>query len=84
MSFEHKPGSGSLFRNDKKGNDRAPDYRGVANIDGELFELAGWIKECSKGKFLSLSLKPKEERQQQAKPPQAGDPFGDMESDSPF
>ena len=62
MAYEQKDGSGALFRNDKKGNDRAPDYRGDANVNGELVEIAAWIKEGQKGKFMSLSFKPKEKR----------------------
>jgi len=27
-NYEQKEGQGSLFRNDKKGNEKAPDYRG--------------------------------------------------------
>jgi len=63
MAFEMKPGSGTLFRNDKDGNDKRPDYRGELKLaDGEVIKLAGWIKEGAKGKFLSLSVdKPKEQ-----------------------
>ncbi len=28
MSFQHRDGRGALFRNDHKGNERAPQYRG--------------------------------------------------------
>lgn len=60
--FVHKDNSGSLFRNDKGGNDKRPDYRGDLNIGGVLYEIAGWIKEGINGKpkFMSLSVKPKE------------------------
>lgn len=64
MAFEQKDGSGALFKNDKKGNDRAPDYRGDANVNGELVEIAAWIKEGKNGKFMSLSFKPKEARRE--------------------
>ncbi len=61
MPYEQKPGQGALFKNDKKGNEKAPDYRGSANIDGTTFEVAGWIKKNEwKAPFLSLSVKRKE------------------------
>ena len=64
MAFEQKPGSGALFKNDKKGNDNAPDYRGTANIGGVTFQIAGWIKRSDgKPPFMSLSIKEKEAKE---------------------
>jgi hypothetical protein len=57
MAYELKPGQGTLFRNDKDGNDKRPDYRGELCLpDGSTLKLAGWVKEGKKGKFLSLSI----------------------------
>lgn len=64
MSYEPKDGSGALFRNDKGDNPSRPDYRGDIRIDGTDYELAAWIKEGKKGKFMSLAAKPKGERQE--------------------
>ena len=81
MAWEPKEGSGSLFQNDKKGNEKAPGWRGDIMLDGTLYELAGWVKTTAKGdKFLSLSGKVKEERQKDK--PQGG--MEDMDSDLPF
>lgn len=63
MSYQPKEGSGSLFRNDKKGVENRPDYRGDLLLNGVLYEVAAWVKEGKKGKFMSLSAKPKEERE---------------------
>jgi hypothetical protein len=93
--FQQRDMSGVLFKNDKNGNDKRPDYRGEITIHGALFELAAWIKEGKKGKFMSLSIKPKEEQQEQAPPPRRAAPpsrssggggrgFDDMDSDIPF
>jgi uncharacterized protein (DUF736 family) len=60
---------GVLFKNDRKENDNHPDYRGSVNVSGVEYWLSAWIKECDKGKFMSLSVKPKEEKPQ--KPSQA-------------
>ena len=51
-----------LFINDKKGNDKAPDRSGTLNVDGVDYFIDGWIKQGSKGPFLSGRIKPKEKR----------------------
>lgn len=58
---------GVLFKNDRKESDKHPDYRGSINVDGVEFWLAAWIKPGQKGKFMSLSIKPKEARRPAAK-----------------
>jgi hypothetical protein len=61
MGYEQKPGNGSLFRNDKKEKDAHPDYRGDAVLlDGTQVWLSAWIKQGKKGKFMSLSIQPKD------------------------
>ena len=63
MSYEHKPGSFSLFKNDKKGNEKAPDYRGPGKgLDGSEIEVAAWLKDGAKGKFMSCSFKVKDRK----------------------
>lgn len=77
MAFEHRDGSGSLFRAEKK-SEKAPDMRGDLMLNGVLYELAGWKKEGKNGSFLSLSAKPKEERK--SAPSQGAS----VDSDIPF
>ena len=45
-----------LFKNDKKGNEKAPDYKGKGNIDGKDKVAAGWIREGKSGKFISIKI----------------------------
>ena len=59
MPFEHKTNRGSLFRNTDKQDGAERDYKGVANIEGRLFWVSGWVQQSEgKPKFLSLSFKP--------------------------
>lgn len=75
MSYEQKPNTGSLFKNDKQGNEKRPDYTGSVNIDGRSYWLDAWLKDGTKGKWMSLALKPKEARR--AAPPKAVESFDD-------
>lgn len=59
MAFELREGQGTLFPNNKDGNDKRPDYRGSVMIGGTEYELAAWSKEGKKGPYLSLSAKVK-------------------------
>ena len=63
---------GVLFKNDKQGKEKRPDYRGSAMIDNVDFNVSGWIQTAKKdgSKFMSLkfeakqavSAKPKQEK----------------------
>lgn len=64
MAYELRDGNGSLFKNDKGDNENRPDYRGDLKIDGTVYELSAWIKQGKNGKFMSLSVKPKQARAQ--------------------
>ena len=61
MAYEQKAGEFVLFKNDKGDNDKRPDYRGDGmDLDGNAIEVAAWIKEGKKGKFMSCRIKLKE------------------------
>ena len=49
----------TLFVNDKKGNDKAPDRSGTLNVNGVDYYIDGWLREGKNGKFLSGKIKPK-------------------------
>lgn len=65
--YQHKPGSFSLFKNDKQGNDNWPDYKGVGiDLEGNHIEVAAWLKKGAKGTFMSCAFKiNRQERPQQ-------------------
>lgn len=59
--------SGSVSRNDRKEKPTHPDIKGKATIGGVEYWIDGWQKEGERGKWYSLSFKPKEDAPQ-AKP----------------
>lgn len=53
MAYEKKPGDVSIFPNRKKvEGDRTPDFKGeILTPDGELLEIALWVKPMQGGTF---------------------------------
>ncbi len=55
-NFEHKNGSGSLFKNEKK-QPTGPDYTGsMKDLAGKSWRLSAWVKDGTKGKYLSIAI----------------------------
>jgi hypothetical protein len=53
-----REGSGVLFRNRGKEDDRHPDYVGALTVGGVEYQLSAWVKQGREQKFMSLSVKP--------------------------
>ena len=71
---------GVLFKNDRKESDRHPEYKGSINVDGQEFWLSAWVKDGKSGKFMSLSIQPKNDQLQRQ--PEAA--HAAAETDVPF
>jgi hypothetical protein len=57
MTYTPKPGTGALFKNERKERDIQPDYKGSLTLpDGTTMQLGGWISQGQKGKYLSLKV----------------------------
>lgn len=74
--------TGVLFVNDKQGNDKRPDYKGSAEIDGVQYWVSGWKKMTSKGPTLSMKYERKE--QQPAAAPSTQQPAPAYDEDITF
>ena len=57
MAYDNN-NSGVLFRNDKGDNDKRPDYKGNAEVDGVKYWVSAWVKENDRGKFLTMRFEP--------------------------
>ena len=73
---------GALFRNDDKdpNDDKDRDYSGSLNVEGTEYWLSGYVRTSKSGrKFLSLSVKPKQEKPKQDSPSKksSADDFND-------
>ena len=64
MAYDNEM-KGVLFPNDKKGNDKAPGYKGTVTIKGVEYEMAGWLNEGQSGKYMSLKVSEKMAKQPQ-------------------
>jgi hypothetical protein len=60
---------GTLGKNHRKEQPSHSDYTGSLNVDGVDYYLNGWIKEGPNGKFFSLSVKPKQPKQEPRRAP---------------
>lgn len=69
--WQPKEGSGSLWPNDKKGdNEKAPNSKGEIMLNGVVFEIAGWTRTAKDGrKYISIAGKPKGQREERREAP---------------
>ena len=57
MAYEHKPGTGSIFKVDDKKSENYPDYRGkIVLKDGTKQDIALWVKDTERGKYFSAAI----------------------------
>ena len=63
--------TGVIFKNNKKTNEKQPDYTGKATIDGKEKQIAVWLKDSKAGKkFFSLRFSDPYTGNQNAQPQQ--------------
>lgn len=85
MSYENKPGTGALFKKDKR-HEKQPDYSGpyYEKVGDGVVErqIAAWVKKSKKGEtYLSLQVSdrfdPKSQKGEDAGTQEAGKGFDD-------
>ena len=57
MPYAMKENSGSIFKNDKKTEDKHPGGQGKCLIEGVEYYVSSWTRENPKGKWQSLAFK---------------------------
>lgn len=72
-----------LFKNDKEGNEKRPDYTGKVNVNGKELRLAAWIKDGKKGKFMAGKVSEFEDKKQRPISERT-EPGGGFDEDIPF
>lgn len=59
MSEYDNNNSGALFKNDKQGNDKRPDYKGKSEVGGVEYYVSAWIRQSKAGQtYMSLKYEP--------------------------
>ena len=81
MAYEIRELSGSLFKNEKKTEEKHPQMQGSCLIDGVEYYVSAWTKDGAKGRWQSLAFKRKD-----AKPDSKPAPayIEQMDDDIPF
>jgi hypothetical protein len=54
MASTPEEGKGVLFTSDKRGNPKAPDYKGEVMIEGKIIKLSAWKRQSAYGELISL------------------------------
>jgi hypothetical protein len=61
MAYEHKPNTGSIFKNDRKEEETHADYKGDVLIDGVQYWVDAYINRPEgKKPFMALKFRPKD------------------------
>ena len=72
----------SIFKNDKKGNEKAPDYRGTTTLNNQEYKVAMWVRTSEKGtKYMSGTVEiDTYKKQEEIK--EVNDPFKDFANET--
>lgn len=77
---------GALFKNNKRTEERQPEYTGNCEIDGKEYWVSAWVRESKNGtKFFSMAYTPKEQNVVQSAPQVVtSNVTADVDSQIPF
>lgn len=72
----------SIFRNDKKGNEKAPDYRGTTTLNNQEYKVALWIRTSASGtKYMSGTVEIDTYKKQETKTSYTREEIVDLDKD---
>ena len=73
----------SIFKNDKKGNEKAPDYRGTTTLNNQEYKVAMWIRTSASGtKYMSGTVEIDTYKKQEEVKEVKVDPFADFANET--
>jgi len=72
MAYEQRDNSGSFFVNQRKSQEKHPDFTGSVMVAGVEYWISIWSKNGAKGEFWTTSLTPKEAQQSASAPVSSG------------
>ena len=81
MAYEIRELSGSLFKNEKKTEEKHPQMQGSCLIEGVEYWVSAWTKEGAKGRWQSLAFKRKDSKPADKPAPTS---IEQMDDDIPF
>ena len=85
MSDYSNENQGAIFKNDKQGNDKRPDYKGSLNVEGVDYWISCWLQKSKRDGTTFMSAKVERKDKQSAPAPKARPTVDDMADDSiPF
>lgn len=72
----------SLFKNDKKGNEKAPDYRGTTTLNNQEYKVALWVRTSASGtKYMSGTVEIDTYKKQETKTSYTREEIVDLDKD---
>lgn len=55
--MELKQNTGAIFKNERKQEDKHPEYKGKIDIDGKTYDIALWVKKSKNDKsYFSVKI----------------------------
>lgn len=76
---------GALFKNDRKETEKQPDYTGNVEVEGQKYNMAGWMRKSQKGQaYMSISLSVPQPQGAAPMPSQANHSSSSMDDEIPF
>ena len=84
MAYQHPENKGSVFKNDRKHQDKHPDYKGKVNVEGKLYDIALWKTDRFDGMSIAISEPYNAQPSNEIKKTETNSPIEEHDPDDPF